>query len=102
MSVSYTHLLGGATFINPISNKKPPNSLILAEGARRILSEGISDSADAKPVSYTHLEVYKRQLDNRELRKQLNERVQALDDALWIKESLLKAMCVQPFIVAEY
>ena len=41
-------------------------------------------------------------LDNRELRKQLNERLQALDDALWIKESLLKAMCVQPFIVAEY
>lgn len=40
-------------------------------------------------------------LDNREL-KQLNERLQALDDALWIKESLLKAMCVQPFIVAEY
>ncbi len=31
-------------------------------------------------------------LDNRELRKQLNERLQALDDALWIKESLLKAM----------
>ena len=41
-------------------------------------------------------------LDNKELRKQLNERLQALDDALWIKESLLKAMCVQPFIVAEY
>ena len=40
-------------------------------------------------------------LDNKELRKQLNERLQALDDALWIKESLLKAMCVQPFIVAE-
>ena len=36
------------------------------------------------------------------MRKQLNERLQALDDALWIKESLLKAMCVQPFIVAEY
>ena len=39
-------------------------------------------------------------LDNRELRKQLNERLQALDDALWIKESLLKAMCVQPFILS--
>ena len=41
-------------------------------------------------------------LDNKELRKLLAERMQALDDALWIKESLLKAMCVQPFIVAEY
>ena len=30
-------------------------------------------------------------LDNKELRKQLNERLQALDDALWIKESLLDA-----------
>lgn len=41
-------------------------------------------------------------LDNKELRKQLNERLQALDDALWIKESLLEAMLVQPFTVTEY
>ncbi len=32
-------------------------------------------------------------LDNKELRKLLAERMQALDDALWIKESLLEA-CV--------
>ena len=41
-------------------------------------------------------------LDNKELRKQLNERLQALDDALWIKESLLEAMIVQPFTVTGY
>ncbi|WP_418210535.1 HRDC domain-containing protein [Bacteroides zhangwenhongii] len=41
-------------------------------------------------------------LDNKELRKQLNERLQALDDALWIKESLLEAMMRQPFTVTGY
>ena len=41
-------------------------------------------------------------LDNKELRKQLNERLQALDDALWIKESLLEAMMGQPFTVTGY
>ena len=41
-------------------------------------------------------------LDNKELRKQLNERLQALDDALWIKESLLEAMMGQPFTVTRY
>ena len=41
-------------------------------------------------------------LDNKELRKQLNERLQALDDALWIKESLLEAMMGQPFTLTGY
>ena len=41
-------------------------------------------------------------LDNKELRKQLNECLQALDDALWIKESLLEAMMGQPFTVTGY
>ena len=41
-------------------------------------------------------------LDNKELRKQLNERLQALDDALWIKESLLEAMMGHPFTVTGY
>lgn len=41
-------------------------------------------------------------LDNKELRKQLNERLQALDDALWIKESLLEVMMGQPFTVTGY
>ena len=41
-------------------------------------------------------------LDNRELRKQLNERLQALDDALWIKESLLDAMRTEKFTVTDY
>ena len=41
-------------------------------------------------------------LDNKELRKQLNERLQALDDALWIKESLLEGMMGQPFTVTGY
>ena len=41
-------------------------------------------------------------LDNKEFRKQLNERLQALDDALWIKESLLEAMMGQPFTVTGY
>lgn len=34
-------------------------------------------------------------LDNKELRKQLNERLQALDDVLWIKESLLEAIATK-------
>lgn len=41
-------------------------------------------------------------LDNKELRKQLNERLQALDDALWIKESLLECMRTEKFTVTEY
>lgn len=41
-------------------------------------------------------------LDNKEFRKQLNERLQALDDALWTKESLLEAMMGQPFTVTGY
>ena len=41
-------------------------------------------------------------LDNKELRKQLNERLQALDDALWIKESLLDAMRTEKFMVTDY
>lgn len=41
-------------------------------------------------------------LDNKELRKQLNERMQALDDALWIKESLLGEMRTEPFAVTDY
>lgn len=41
-------------------------------------------------------------LDNKELRKQLNERLQALDDALWIKESLLDAMRTEKFTVTDY
>ena len=36
------------------------------------------------------------------LRNHIKDRIEQMDDALWIKESLLKAMCVQPFIVAEY
>lgn len=41
-------------------------------------------------------------LDNKELRKQLNERMQALDDALWIKESLLEVMRKEAFTVTDY
>lgn len=41
-------------------------------------------------------------LDNKELRKQLNERLQTLDDALWIKESLLGDMRTETFTVADY
>ncbi len=36
------------------------------------------------------------------MRKQLNERLQALDDALWIKESLLDAMRTEKFTVTDY
>lgn len=39
-------------------------------------------------------------LDNKELRKQLNERMQAFDDALWIKESLLET--TENFTVTAY
>ena len=38
----------------------------------------------------------------KKLRKQLNERLQALDDALWIKESLLDAMRTEKFTVTDY
>ena len=41
-------------------------------------------------------------LDNKELRKLLAERMQALDDALWIKESLLDAMRTEKFTVTDY
>ena len=41
-------------------------------------------------------------LDNRELRKQLNERLQTLDDALYIKESLLDTVCTSTFTVSDY
>lgn len=41
-------------------------------------------------------------LDNKELRKQLNERMQALDDVLWIKESLLDLIRVETFTVTGY
>ncbi|WP_336536265.1 helix-turn-helix domain-containing protein [Bacteroides acidifaciens] len=41
-------------------------------------------------------------LDNRELRKQLNERLQTLDDALCIKESLLDTVCTSTFTVSDY
>lgn len=42
-------------------------------------------------------------LDNKELRKQLNERLQTLDNALWIKESLLDVIIrTSTFSVADY
>ncbi|WP_336594655.1 helix-turn-helix domain-containing protein [Bacteroides acidifaciens] len=41
-------------------------------------------------------------LDNRELRKQLNERLQTLDDALCIKESVLDTVCTSTFTVSDY
>lgn len=42
-------------------------------------------------------------LDNKMLKKQLNERMQALDDALWIKESLLDViMRMAAFTVSDY
>lgn len=41
-------------------------------------------------------------LDNKELRKQLTERMQALDTALWIKESLLEKMRTETFTVTDY
>lgn len=42
-------------------------------------------------------------LDNKELRKQLNERLQALDDVLWIKESLLEAIAMKgSFAITDY
>ena len=41
-------------------------------------------------------------LDNKMLKKQLNERLQALDDALWIKESLLDViMSMAAFTVSD-
>lgn len=41
-------------------------------------------------------------LDNRELKKKLNERMQALDAALWIKECLLESVKINSFMVASY
>lgn len=41
-------------------------------------------------------------LDNKELRKQLNERLQALEDALWIKLHLLEYLFEKPFTVTGY
>lgn len=41
-------------------------------------------------------------LDNKELRKLLAERLQLLEDVLWMKESLLESMCVEPFTVTAY
>ena len=42
-------------------------------------------------------------LDNKELRKLLAERMQALDDALWIKESLLEAVSAKGrFAITDY
>ena len=42
-------------------------------------------------------------LDNKELRKLLAERMQALDDALWIKESLLEAVSTRgKFAITDY
>ena len=42
-------------------------------------------------------------LDNKELRKLLAERMQALDDALWIKESLLEAISAKGrFAITDY
>lgn len=41
-------------------------------------------------------------LDNKELRKQLNERLQALEDALWIKLPLLEYLFEKPFTVTGY
>ena len=42
-------------------------------------------------------------LDNKELRKLLAERMQALDDALWIKESLLEAVSARGrFAITDY
>lgn len=41
-------------------------------------------------------------LDNKELRKQLNERLQALDDALWMKEYLLECVSTEKFTVTGY
>jgi len=42
-------------------------------------------------------------LDNKELRKLLAERMQALDDALWIKESLLEAVSARErFAITDY
>lgn len=41
-------------------------------------------------------------LDNKELRKQLNERLQALEDALWIKLPLLEYLFKKPFTVTGY
>ncbi|WP_294631344.1 helix-turn-helix domain-containing protein [uncultured Bacteroides sp.] len=41
-------------------------------------------------------------LDNKVLSKQLNERLQALDDALWIKEFLFDVLCTATFTVSDY
>lgn len=41
-------------------------------------------------------------LDNKELRKQLNERLQALEDVLWIKLPLLEYLFEKPFTVTGY
>lgn len=41
-------------------------------------------------------------LDNKELRKQLNERLQALEDALYVKETLLAIMRTETFTVTDY
>ena len=41
-------------------------------------------------------------VDNKELKKQLNERLQALDDTLWVKEALLDFMSDHMFTVTGY
>lgn len=41
-------------------------------------------------------------LDNKELRKQLDERLQVLDDVLWMKESLFESLFTKTFTVTEY
>ncbi|MDR0939858.1 MAG: AAA family ATPase [Mediterranea sp.] len=41
-------------------------------------------------------------LDNKQLKTRLNERKQALDDALFVKEELLDALRAEPFTVTDY
>ena len=68
------------------------------------LKEKVVEVSNRFRNQYTRLinEKTSMPLDNKELRKQLNERLQALDDALWIKESLLDAMRTEKFTVTDY
>ncbi|MDR0891931.1 MAG: helix-turn-helix domain-containing protein [Mediterranea sp.] len=57
---------------------------------------------DALTPIRTLLDKTSMPLDNKELKKLLNERKGALDDALYIKEELLGALRTEPFAVTDY
>lgn len=68
---------------------------------KRIRSGAVYFSQELQPVRAL-FDKTNMPLDNKELKKQLNERLQALDEALWIKESLLQFMFAEKFTVSGY